>query len=259
MTAETNQNSGVAGNRPGKRRIGLGEKVFVGLVLGLAVGVFFGEMTAIFKFAGNAFIMLLQMTVIPYIIVSLITALGHLTIEDAKSLGLKAGGVLLVLWGIGLAVVLLSALAFPQWPSASFFSTSQVQEPKPINFLQLYIPANPFYAAANAIVPAIVLFSVLIGLALISVKNKAALLEPLSAVADALMGVTGFVARLVPYGVFALTASAAGTIDVEEINRLQIYVVIYTMITLILCFWLLPGNNSFPPNFFKKIKKMRDK
>lgn len=241
MTAETNQNSGVAGNRPGKRRIGLGEKVFVGLVLGLAVGVFFGEMTAIFKFAGNAFIMLLQMTVIPYIIVSLITALGRLTIEDAKSLGLKAGGVLLVLWGIGLAVVLLSALAFPQWPSASFFSTSQVEEPKPINFLQLYIPANPFYAAANAIVPAIVLFSVLIGLALISVKNKAALLEPLSAVADALMGVTGFVARLAPYGVFALTASAAGTIDVEEINRLQIYVVMYSMITLILCFWLLPA------------------
>jgi hypothetical protein len=65
MTAETNQNSGVAGNRPGKRRIGLGEKVFVGLVLGLAVGVFFGEMTAFLKFAGDAFIMLLQMTVIP--------------------------------------------------------------------------------------------------------------------------------------------------------------------------------------------------
>jgi Na+/H+-dicarboxylate symporter len=241
MSKEITLNSGEAARRPGKKRMGLGEKVLIGFVLGLVVGVFFGEMIAFLKIAGDAFIMLLQMTVIPYITVSLITALGRLTIEDAKSLSLKAGGVLLVLWGICLAVVLLSTLAFPQWPSASFFSTSQVEEAKSIDFLQLYIPANPFYAMANAIVPAIVLFSVLIGLATIGINSKEALLKPLSAVADALMGVTEFVARLAPYGVFALTASAAGTIDLEEINRLQIYVVMYTSITLILGFWVLPA------------------
>ena len=221
--------------------MGLSEKVLIGFVLGLVVGVFFGEMIGFLRVAGDAFIMLLQMTVIPYITVSLITALGRLPMKDAKSLSLKAGGVLLVLWGIGLTVVLFSTLAFPQWPSASFFSTSQIEEPRSIDFLQLYIPANPYYAMANAIVPAIVVFSVLIGLATIGVKNKEALLEPLSAVADALMGVTGFVARLAPYGVFALTASAAGTIDLEEINRLQIWVVMYASMTLILGFWVLPG------------------
>lgn len=111
-----------------KSRFGLAEKVLVGLVLGLAVGVFFGEMAGFLKIAGDAFIMLLQITVIPYIMVSLITALGRLSIEDTKSLGLKAGGILLVLWGVGLAVVLVTPLAFPEWPSASFFSTSQVEE-----------------------------------------------------------------------------------------------------------------------------------
>jgi Na+/H+-dicarboxylate symporter len=66
---------------------------------------------------------------------------------------------------VGLAVVLLAPLTFPKWPSASFFSTSQVETTPPVDFLQLYIPANPFHSLANTIVPAIVVFSVLIGLA----------------------------------------------------------------------------------------------
>ncbi len=241
MTKRATGEPGEAENPAKKRRLGLAEQVLVGLVLGIAAGVFFGEMAGFLKIAGDGFIMLLQMTVIPYITVSLITALGRLTLEEAKSLGLKAGGVLLVLWGVGLAVVLLTPLAFPEWPSASFFSTSQVETAKPVDFLQLYIPANPFSSLANAVVPAIVVFSILIGLALIGVKNKAALLDPLSAVADALMGVTGFVGKLAPYGIFALTASAAGTIDIEELSRLQVYVVTYIAIALILSFWLLPA------------------
>jgi Na+/H+-dicarboxylate symporter len=76
MTAEINRNSCKAESCPPKRRLGSGEKILIGLVLGLAVGIFFGEMTAILKIAGDAFIMLLQITVIPYITVSLITALG---------------------------------------------------------------------------------------------------------------------------------------------------------------------------------------
>jgi Na+/H+-dicarboxylate symporter/ABC-type amino acid transport substrate-binding protein len=241
MTTREMAGPGDAESPSKKRRPDLAEQSLIGLVLGLAVGIFFGEMAAFLKVFGNAFILLLQMTVIPYITVSLITALGRLTLDDAKMLGLKAGSVLLVLWAIGLAVVLLAPLAFPDWPSASFFSTSQLEEAEPVDFLNLYIPANPFSSLANAVVPAIVVFSVLIGLALINVRNKKALLDPLAAVADALMGVTGMVARLAPYGIFALTARAAGTIDIEELSRLQVYVVTYIVLALILGFWLLPG------------------
>jgi len=219
----------------------LAERVLIGLILGIAAGVFFGEVAHALRIVGDAFIMLLQVAVIPYIVASLITALGRLTLDDAKKLGLKAGGVLLVLWGIGVVVLLLTPLAFPDWPSASFFSTSQVEEAKPVDFLKLYIPANPFASLANAVMPAIVVFSALIGIALITVKNKQSVLEPLSAIAEALMAVTGFVARLAPYGVFALAASAAGTLDLEEIDRLQVYAIVYMTMAIILSFWVLPG------------------
>jgi proton glutamate symport protein len=225
----------------GRRRLGLAERVLIGLVSGIAAGVFFGELAHALKIVGDAFIMLLQVAVIPYIVASLITALGRLTLDEAKKLGLVAGGVLLVLWGIGVVVLLLTPLAFPDWPSASFFSTSQVEEAKPVDFLKLFIPANPFASLASAVMPAIVVFSVLIGVALIGVKNKQSVLEPLSAIAEALMGVAGFVARLAPYGVFALAASAAGTLDLEEIDRLQVYAVVYMTMAMVLSFWVLPG------------------
>ena len=137
-------------------RPSLAEQVLIGLVLGVAAGVFFGEMAHALKIVGDAFIMLLQVAVIPYIVASLITALGQLTLEDAKKLALAAGRVLLALWGIGIAFVLLAPLAFPDWPSASFFSTSQVEEAKPVDFLRLYIPANPFASLANSVMPAII-------------------------------------------------------------------------------------------------------
>jgi Na+/H+-dicarboxylate symporter/ABC-type amino acid transport substrate-binding protein len=173
--------------------------------------------------------------------VALITSVGRLTLTEAKSLSLKAGSILLLLWAIGVTVVLLAPLAFPQWPSASFFSTSAIEGAKPVDFLQLYIPANLFASLANAVVPAIVVFSVLFGLALIDVAHKERVLDLLSTAGEALMQINGFVGRLAPYGVFAITASAAGTIDVSDLGRLQVYVLVYVALALILSLWVLPG------------------
>lgn len=224
-----------------RRRLGIATQVFIGLGLGILVGVFFGDKVALLKIGGDAFIALLQITVIPYVMIALITSLGRLTLEDAKSLGLKGGSILLVLWAVGLVVVLISPLAFPDWLSASFFSVSQIQEAQPVDFLRLYIPANIFFSLSNAIVPAIVVFSILFGLALIGVENKQKVLDFLSPVGDGLMRITGFVGQLAPYGVFAITAAAAGTIDIADLGRLQVYIVIYVVMALILSLWLIPG------------------
>jgi Na+/H+-dicarboxylate symporter len=224
-----------------KRKLGIATQVFIGLGLGILAGIFFGEEVAFLKIGGDAFIALLQVTVIPYVMVALITSLGRLTLTDAKALGLKGGTILLVLWAVGVVVVLVSPLAFPDWPSASFFSVSQIEAGKAVDFLQLYIPANVFFSLANAIVPAIVVFSILFGLALTSVKNKETVLQFLSTVGDGLLAINGFVGRLAPYGVFAITASAAGTIDIADLGRLQVYIVVYVAMSLILSFWLIPG------------------
>ena len=136
---------------------------------------------------------------------------------------------------------MLSPLSFPTWPSSSFFSISLTEEARAPDFLRLFIPSNPFYAYANAIVPAIVVFSVLVGLALSGVEKKEAVMAPLLVVREVLMRVTGIIAKLAPVGVFALIASAVGTIDYADLARLQVFIVLYALIALVLGLWVLPG------------------
>jgi ABC-type amino acid transport substrate-binding protein len=52
--------------------------------------------------------------------------------------------------------------------------------------------------------------------------------------------VTIFVSKLTPIGVFAVMASAAGTMRLEDVSKLQVYVVTYIAIALLLTLWVLP-------------------
>ena len=217
------------------------KQILTGLLAGIAVGIFLGEHAAVFGFAATGFVKLLQVTVLPYMTVSIVANLGRLDYAQARTLAAKAGSVLVSFWGIGLGLALLFPLAFPVVESARFFSTTILEPTEPFNFIELYIPSNPFYALANNIVPAVVLFSVLSGIALMGMEKKAPLLDVLAAGATVLSRVTKLITRLTPYGLFAIAANAAGTLDVEQIARLQVYLVVYTAAALLLSLWVLPG------------------
>src|SRR5512147_2575685 len=125
-------------------------KILVGLVLGLATGLFLGDRAAPFHPLADGYIRLLQMTVLPYVTVSLIVGIGSLDPASARRLFLRVGALTLVLWGLALGAVFLMPLAFPSLESASFFSTALVETPPPVDFLALYIPSNPFHSLANS-------------------------------------------------------------------------------------------------------------
>ncbi|MDJ0804202.1 MAG: cation:dicarboxylase symporter family transporter [Desulfobacterales bacterium] len=223
-----------------KRKLSLSSWILISMAAGIACGIFFGEYCHFLQIFGNAFIKLLQITILPYIFVSLIQGLGGLTFVQARQLAIKAGILLLVFWAIVFAVILLMPLSFPQWVSAAFFSSALVEIPPPVDFLQLYIPSNPFASLANNMVPAVVLFSILIGVALIGVENKGNLISVLRVAADTLIRVTNMIVKLTPLGVFAIAASAAGTMTIEEFGRLQVYLVSFNVAVLLLTFYVLP-------------------
>jgi Na+/H+-dicarboxylate symporter len=183
-------------------RPSLASQVLIGLAFGVVTGVFFGELAAPLGIIGQIFIGLLQMTVLPYILVSLSAGLGRLSYAEAKTLALRGGGFILFFWAITLAAVVGIALSFPAWESASFFSPSLTEPEREFDFIKLYIPTNPFFSLANTIVPAIVVFSLAVGVALIGAPGKATLLPALQAAEGVLLRIAGTVARAAPIRVF---------------------------------------------------------
>ena len=100
----------------------LSARIMVGMGLGVAAGLFFGESMAALQVIGEVFVRLLQMTVLPYVTISLVTKIGRLSFDQAKTLAGRAGLVLVALWVISLATVVLMPLSLPDWNAGSFFS-----------------------------------------------------------------------------------------------------------------------------------------
>lgn len=215
-------------------------RIVSGLVLGIVAGLFFGEKATGLQIIADIWIGLMQMTVLPYVIVSLIVGLGQLDAKLARLLAVKGGLLMLLFWAIGLVVVFAMPMALPDFVSASFFSAHANESVAAINPVDLYIPSNPFHSMANTVIPAVVIFSAAVGIALIGMPNKKALIESLGTFLEALGRVTRFIVDLTPIGVFAIVAVAAGTMTWAEITRLGAYFTLYIVASLYLALWVLP-------------------
>jgi Na+/H+-dicarboxylate symporter len=215
-------------------------RIVSGLLLGIVTGLFLGEKAVQLQIIADIWIGLMQMTVLPYVMVSLIAGLGQLDAKLASLLAVKGGLLMLLFWAIGLVVVFAMPMALPEFVSASFFSAHSNETAATFNPVDLYIPSNPFRSMANTVIPAVVIFSAAVGVALIGMPNKKTLIESLSAFLEALGRVTRFVVELTPIGVFAIVAVAAGTMTGSEIARLGGYFTIYIVASLYLALWVIP-------------------
>jgi Na+/H+-dicarboxylate symporter len=216
------------------------KQILLGLIFGILTGVFLGELAKPFTVGGDIYIGLLQMTVLPYIVLSLIRNIGGISWSKRRYLIIAAIAVLVFLLLLGLAVLAAVPMAFPRWQSASFFSTGLLANTTPIDFVALYIPTNPFQSLSNNLVPASVLFAILLGIGIDGVPGKEGLLRALDVLTEGLNEINKMVIKLTPIGIFAIAAGTAGTISLDEVGKLQAYLITYTVIAITLSFVVLP-------------------
>ena len=222
------------------KNLSLSTKVLIGVIAGIAMGFSFGEHVAWLSVVGDIFIGLLQMTVMPYIMISLIVNIGRLSMDKAKRL-IKYGLIfLMLLLGIGLLALFVLPFSFPNWGSGSFYSSDFVQEAAPFDVVKLYIPANPFASMSNNMVPAVVLFSIFIGLGVMKLPNKETLLKPLDVMNKALNQVNKMIVKITPIGVFSIAAGVVSSLSWADLSRLQGYLLIYLVAVLVFTFMVLP-------------------
>ena len=144
-------------------------RIIVAMTMGLIIGSFSVTLYSTVNHLADAFVMLLQMTALPYISLSLMVGIGGLSASKAKS-ALKSTIILVILLiALMLCFILMAPLSFPSWQTAEFYSANTVKVSQEFNIVELFIPSNPFNAFANAVIPSVVFFSVFIRVGLIPI------------------------------------------------------------------------------------------
>ncbi len=219
----------------------LTQKIIISLVAGAVVGYLLGYPVPGTELVGKAFVMLLQMTAIPYICVSLICGIGFLEKETAIKLVKYGVCIYLLLTAIVLCFIFLSDLAFPNWQASSFYSPLTHNPNEGRDLLSLFIPSNPFFSLASTHVPAIVLFCVFLGVGFMSVEYRNQSLLFFKDVQQSIVNVNNLILKLAPLGVFCIAQHASASLGKEEIDGLVVYIVTATFLTFVLTFIVLPG------------------
>jgi Na+/H+-dicarboxylate symporter len=218
----------------------LSARIIAGLGLGVFAGLFFGEPAAVLQPVADIYIRLMQMTVLPYLVMSLIIGFGQLEAQQASRLAVRGGALLLLTWVLAFAVIAAMPAAFPSVQSASFFSHSLVEPGHPFSIADLYFTSNPFNSLANSVVPAVVLFSSMVGIGLIGLEDRERFLGTLRVFNTSIVRITKFIIGLTPVGVFAISAVTAGTMTPETFYRLEVYFIAFAAASLLLAFLILP-------------------
>lgn len=218
----------------------LSARIIAGLLLGISVGIFLGEPAEALQPVADIYIRLMQMMVLPYLVMALIIGFGQLEAAEARLLALRGGALLLLIWVLAFAVIAAMPVAFPDIESATFFSHSLVEPKQPFSVADIYFTANPFRSLSDAVVPAVVLFSSLIGIGLVGLKDRERVLGPLRILNESIVRITKFIIGLTPIGVFAIGAVTAGTMTPETFERLEVYFIAFAAASLLLAFVILP-------------------
>jgi len=197
-------------------------KIIIGLILGLFFGLIIGHKIDFLDAIGKVFIDLLKMLVGLIIFSSLVSGICH--IHDPKKLG-RIGLRTLVYYaittliaigfGIVVAAIFKPGLGLSLIPPDGLSKSMKYSIE---DFLFSLVPSNPFSSFSEGNVLQIIVFAVFFAYAIILTGHKGKIvLHFLESLAEIMYSLTHFVMRFAPYGIFALIATAVGSIGFKVI------------------------------------------
>ena len=232
-------------------RLSMGWQIMIGLALGIICGLIFyqnkGAIT-VMQSLGTIFIRLIQMIVMP-IVVSCLTV-GIANIGDIRKLG-RIGGKTLIYFEVltTIALILGIVMANITHPGSfidihklhatdisQYMSTAKSAEHSS-GFWPLIlsiIPTNIFKSMSDGDMMPVILFSVLFGLGIAAVGEKAKILiDVLNAVSEVMFKVTNWVMKFAPIGVFGLIGMTIAEMGISALLPLGLFIVIAYVTMLI--------------------------
>ncbi|MEM6849720.1 MAG: cation:dicarboxylase symporter family transporter, partial [Pseudomonadota bacterium] len=195
--------------------------VAFGAVLGIAVGLFFGELTRPLGLVSTLYAALMQIAAIPYLISSVLHGLASISREHFGRLIAKGIWVYALLLSATFAVlfVLVRALSFDSTPALVDMSASDAGP----SLVDRIIPVNIVTDLTENYLPALIVFSILYGIAIQDSERKASFLEVLVVIKSASVAIWRWVVFLAPLAVFSVMAEVSGTMPFVDMVSLSSY------------------------------------
>lgn len=194
----------------------LWQRILLGLVLGVIVGLVLKDRASDLKWMGDIFVRLIRMLVVPLIFVT-VTA-GVASMADPSRLGRIGGRTIILYFGLMLIAsavgLTIGSLIKPGvGVDLSDVVPQSVGEARPLGqALMEIIPLNPIASLASGDTLSVILFALLLGVGMLVVGEEAKPLRNIFDSASAVMlRLVYFVMEVAPFGVFALIAWVVGT------------------------------------------------
>ena len=232
---------------PGRLRLAFRHPaVLIGLaaVLGVVAGLVLGDWAANLKFIGDMFIRLIQMSIVPLVMASVIVATGSMTSTGTGRLAARTFG-----WMLGfsaVAAVLAWALAGVFRPGQGMVFDGELdpslrQEADQAGGWQEtllnFVSTNIVEAMANADMLPVIVFSLLFGIAMnswMSATGIRTLLALFEGIQNVVLVMIRYVMYTAPVGVFCLLASLTGEQGLSVVTSALSYLGVTALGVLIL-------------------------
>ncbi len=258
-----------------KKKLSLTIKIFIALGLGLIMGLILNSMPSgyvkdtllidgIFRLFGKVFINAIKMLVVPLVAVSLVC--GSSAIGDVKKLG-RVGVKTLVFYMLTTAVAISIALLVGKFINPGIgLDMSNIIKQEPtigqskslVDVIIAMVPTNPIASMANGDMLPIIVFSLLMGISMALVGEKA---DPVVKIFESLneivMKMVMVVMEFAPIGVFALISNTFANVGLSAMANLGKYMGAVVLALLIHATLTYMGVLTFvgrlnPVVFFKK-------
>jgi Na+/H+-dicarboxylate symporter len=152
-------------------------QIFICIVIGIILGLVFGEKVTVIQPIGDIFIRLLMMLIVPLTFLTLISGITKL--NDVKSLRSLGGLTILyyalsslVAGAVGMSIALLLQPGKGVEIDLSKTPGMKFEEFNFIDNLVHWIPKNPIEALATANMLQIIVFAIIVGITLLAMGKK---------------------------------------------------------------------------------------
>lgn len=195
------------------------------IIIGFVIGIYFPELALELGFLGDLFLNYLKMLIIPIIFVSIFLAVANLDPDELKSLGSKT---LLYYLSTSFLAALTGFIVSKFFIFSSETVTSAVSDKPEVSefsFQELilsFMPSNIFNSISSGNIIHIVVFSLLVGLAVLFIKkeSKTILINFSNSIDEVLNVLIGWGLKFAPVGIASLIARIIAKTELEVFSEL---------------------------------------